>query len=112
MNFSGIFILVFVLLPMLLGGLLVYLKLMPKRKKEKGFEFVYVEKDETVRELNHNEIEYLNRSFYPGDMGRPYIKKTFGERDSKGNISGFILRTRVPKSIVIQKKGSGPVNLN
>lgn len=112
MSIGIVFILIFVLAPVLVAGFLFYLKFAPKRKKEKGFEFVYVEKDGSVREVYHSEVEYLNRPFYPGTEGRPFVKKSFDELNPKGNISGFILRSRVPKKIFISKKGSGPVNLN
>ena len=112
MNFSGILILMFVLLPLFAVALFIYSKLRPRRKKEKGFEFVFVEKDGSVRELNYNEIEFLNRAFYPGETARPVIRKTFEQPGGGRDISGFILRKRVPQKIIIQKKGSGPVNLN
>jgi len=109
----GIYIIAFLLVTAIAGGLLVYLRLfVPLRKKEKGYEFVYVEPEGTVRELYQEEIQYLNASFNYSDRARPLIKKSYGEINTKGNISGFILRRRVPKNIKIIKKSGGPVNLN
>ena len=42
--------------------------------KKEEFEYVYVEKDGTVRELDNEEIEYLQTDFKLGDGARPYIK--------------------------------------
>lgn len=40
---------------------------MPLRQKEDGFRYVYVEEDGTVRELDEEEIEYLNTEFHGAD---------------------------------------------
>ena len=49
-----------------------------KSEKEK-FEFVYVENDGTVRELDNDEIEYLETEFEPSDGARPYIKSNYDQ---------------------------------
>ncbi|MCE3225608.1 MAG: hypothetical protein K0S32_159 [Bacteroidetes bacterium] len=111
MAYTGFFILVFVLLPAIMGGIIVYSRLMPRRKKEQGFEFVYIEKDGTVRELNGNEEDFLNQPFFPGDPNKPYIKRNYDDR-LNGDISGFILRERVPATIKIRKKDHRAINPN
>jgi hypothetical protein len=110
---TGIYILAFVLLTTIAGGLLVYLRLfVPLRKKESGYDFVYIEKDGTVRELYQEEIEYLNAPFNYNDGARPIPKKRYEDKNPEGKISGFILRKRVPQQIKIIKKSGGPINLN
>jgi len=83
-------------------GLIVYLRyFIPLRPKESGFEYVYVNEDGTVRELDSEELDYLQTKFSPNDGGRPYIKMYFKNLTPDRKISGFILRNRVPKKIKI-----------
>ena len=67
----------------------------------KGFEFVYVENDGTVRELDNDEIEYLQTKFEPTDGARPYIKSNYDKLTPDNKINGFIKREKVPKNIKI-----------
>ena len=73
----------------------------PLRKKEPGFEYVYVEDDGAVREISEDDQKYLNTYFSPGDGGRPSIKTRYRSRNGWGSIRGFIPRRRVPRWIVI-----------
>lgn len=73
------------------------------RSKGKGFEFVYVENDGVVRELDEEERAYLSENFYPTDGNRPYIKTRYRQLTPDGKISGFIRRVRVPKRIEIKE---------
>jgi hypothetical protein len=73
----------------------------PLRKKEPGFEYVYVEDDGTVREVSEDEQNYLNTHFHPGDGARPYKKMRYNSRNGWGNLSGFIPRRRVPRQLPI-----------
>lgn len=84
-------------------GLTVYLKyFIPLRPKESGFEYVYVNEDGTVSELDEEDVEYLKTDFSPTDGARPYIKNHYKELTPDRKISGFILRNRVPKKIKIK----------
>lgn len=86
----------------LILGLIVYLRFfVPLRPKEPGFEYVYVNEDGTVSELNEEDVEYLETEFSPADGARPYIKSRYNQRTPDNKISGFILRRRVPKRIQI-----------
>ncbi|MBG6131643.1 hypothetical protein IWQ47_003037 [Aquimarina sp. EL_43] len=69
--------------------------------KKEEFEFVYVENNGTVRELDTEEVEYLQTEFQPGDGARPYIKSNYNQRTPDNKISGFILRNEVPENIEI-----------
>lgn len=73
------------------------------RSKGKGFEFVYVENDGVVRELDEEERAYLLENFYFMDGNRPYIKTRYRQLTPDGKISGFIRRVRVPKRIEIKE---------
>ncbi len=69
--------------------------------KKEEFEFVYVENNGTVRELDNEEIEYLQTEFQPGDGARPYIKSTYKQRTPNNKMFGYILRDDVPDNIEI-----------
>jgi hypothetical protein len=92
----------FVGLILLLAVIFFYLRhFVPLRKREPGFEYVYVENDGTVREVSEDDQAYLNTHFSPGDGGRPSIKTRYKSRNGWGNISGFIPRRRVPRQLPI-----------
>lgn len=69
--------------------------------EKKKFEFVYVENDGTVRELDKDEIEYLETEFEPSDGARPYIKSSYEQLTPDKKILGFLQRSKVPKEIEI-----------
>ncbi len=74
----------------------------PVRKREKGFQYVYIEADGSVRELKEEERDYLTEVFSPNDGARPYIKNRYSELTPDGKLNGFINRRRVPASIKIE----------
>lgn len=97
-------ILLIILISFFLVIFIIYLKYFrPLRPKEEGFEFVYVENNGNVRELDNEEMEYLKEKFHPNDGGKPYIKTKYKELTPDGKISGFIYRIKVPKNITIEK---------
>jgi hypothetical protein len=73
----------------------------PRRPDEPGFAYVYVNQDGSVRELSPAEQAYVSTEFQFGDGARPYIKGSYESRDGWGSRSGFLLRRRVPKRLVI-----------
>ena len=82
---------------LLLTLFILYLRhFLPLRRKEKGFEYVYVKEDGTVRELSEDEQVYLKTEFSPGDGARPYIKTRYNGKTMMGSIKGYIERRRVP----------------
>lgn len=70
-------------------------------KKKEQFEFVYVENDGTVRELDNEEIEYLQTEFESTDGARPYIKSSYEQLTPDKKILGFLNRNKVPENIEI-----------
>ena len=102
-NMLKTIILLFVLI-LIISIVWIYITfLFPLRPKEDGFEFVYIENDGTVRELDEEEQKYLSEKFDPNDGGRPYIKLRYRKLTPEGKISGFISRRKVPKKIIIKK---------
>ncbi|MFY7669620.1 hypothetical protein ACOSP6_00895 [Tenacibaculum sp. MEBiC06402] len=71
------------------------------RKEKDKFEFVYVENDGTIRELDNTEIEYLQTEFEPFDGARPYIKSDYKQLTPDKKISGFLHRDKIPKDIKV-----------
>jgi len=69
--------------------------------KKEEFEYVYVENDGTIRELDHDEIEYLQSEFQPTDGARPYIKSSYEQLTPNNKIWGFLHRNKIPKDVEI-----------
>ena len=106
-----IIILVLIAIVLLAIGIYYLRYLIPLRPKENGFEYVYVKEGGTVRELYDDEIEYLKEEFVMGDGNRPYIKSRYKSVTPVDNdISGFILRNRVPKKVQIKKVDQKDIN--
>jgi hypothetical protein len=74
----------------------------PRRKRERGFPFIYVEEDGSARELSTDEQKYLNTEFEFGDGGRPYIKSIYETLTPDGKISGYLSRRQLPQDISVK----------
>ena len=74
----------------------------PQRRREPGFEYVYVEDDGNARELDAKEREYLSTTFEGGDGARPYIKLQYESLTLDGRLSGYLPRSQLPKGIPIR----------
>lgn len=88
-----------VIAALLVSGL--FWKFRPRRGREAGFRFVYVNQDGTVREVSPGEQAYLSQEFSGDDGGRPYIKSRFESADGWGSQAGFIDRRYGPARIAI-----------
>jgi len=73
----------------------------PRRWREPGFEFIYVNGDGSARELDADEREYLNTKFHPADGARPYIKFRYESLTPDGRINGYLRRRQLPRRIKI-----------
>ena len=73
----------------------------PRRPKEPGVEYIYVENDGCARELDEDEVEYLATEFHGADGNRPYIKRNYEERTPDGKLHGYLRRRQLPKRISI-----------
>jgi hypothetical protein len=98
----GLIILLWIIAP-----IYSYFKWPPLRPKEDGCKYVVVEYDGSVRELYPEEVEQLSQEYHGADGSRPYIKNSYKEKAPNGNITGYILRRRVPKNITIIKRDRG-----
>ena len=78
------------------------LLLRPRRRREPGFAYVFVEEDGSARELEAEEREYLGTDFPPGDGGRPYVKLRYESRTPDGRLGGYLLRRRLPARIPVR----------
>lgn len=73
-----------------------------RRKRESGFEFVYVEDDGSARELDDDEQVYLKTEFHGGDGNRPYIKLRYESLTPDGKMRGYLPRRQLPSRIKIK----------
>jgi hypothetical protein len=78
----------------------------PRRPKEEGYQYVYVEDHGSAREVTADERAYLETEFHPADGARPYIKLRYESLDGGGSIAGFLLRRQFPQNIVIAQAPS------
>ncbi|MGC9986227.1 MAG: hypothetical protein ABSF35_21710 [Polyangia bacterium] len=74
----------------------------PRRRKEAGFEYVWINDDGSARELDAEECKYLTTKFHPTNGGRPYMKFWYESKAPDGRLSGFLRRRQVPASIPIR----------
>lgn len=79
----------------------------PRRKREPGFEYVYVEDDGSARELDDDEREYLSTRFDPADGARPYIKFRNESLTPDGLLGGYLRRRQLPKGIPVRPVRGG-----
>jgi HAMP domain-containing protein len=89
-------------LAILAFGIWFVIQIRPRRRRESGFRYVYVENDGAARELDADEQEYLNTSFHPADGARPYIKISYESLTPDGRLSGYLRRRQLPKGILVR----------
>ena len=73
----------------------------PRRSKEEGYHYIFVEDDGTAREVTSDEREFLETEFDPFDGARPYIKTRYETLDGYGGLSGYLPRRQLPENIPI-----------
>jgi hypothetical protein len=78
-----------------------YWQTKPRRPKEDGYQYVWVEEDGSAREVTADERVYLETEFHPADGARPYIELRYESLNGRGSIAGFLPRRQLPKKIVI-----------
>ncbi len=66
------------------------------------YPIVFVEKDGIVRELHVSEKKYLETPFYRSDGARPYVKRSYQQKDGLGSIMGYCYRSKIPSNITIR----------
>ncbi len=87
----------------IVGAYVIWLAVMmrSRRPREKGFEYVYVEDDGSVREVTDVERRRLTNEYDEGDSRRPYIKLRYESRDAESRQRGFLRRRQLPPRISI-----------
>jgi hypothetical protein len=85
-----------------LYGIYFAIQSRPRRRRESGFEYIYVEDDGSARELDADEQRYLNTKFHGGDGNRPYIKLNYEAVTPDGYLRGYLRRRQLPKDIPIR----------
>ena len=70
------------------------------------YPYVFVENEGSVRELHRSEKQLLETPFSLRDSARPHIKKTYDQRDSRGNLGGYCPRSAISNN---RKIGYPPV---
>ena len=66
------------------------------------FEYVFVNADGSVREVNRLERLYLSTRYHGSDGDRPFIKARYREKNGSGTLQGFCLRRRIPRGLPIE----------
>ena len=74
----------------------------PEDSRAETYPYIQIESDGTARELHQSEREYLETPFEPFDGARPYLKKSYDQKDGWGNLAGFLARSELPPHISIQ----------
>jgi hypothetical protein len=72
------------------------------RSRAGPYPYVYVNVDGGARELHPDERDYLETRFQPGDGSRPYVKRSYSQRNGWGELAGFLKRSRLPSGIIVQ----------
>jgi hypothetical protein len=80
----------------------------PRRGREPGFEYVWVDDDGSARELDADERAPLQTPFQGSDGARPYIKSHYGALTPDGRMGGYLRRRQLPRQIPINPP-PGPV---
>ena len=70
-----------------------------KLSKVYASRFVYIEDTGSARELTAEEADYMNAEFHPADGARPYIKSKYAQRAPNGRLGGFLLKSKLPRTI-------------
>jgi hypothetical protein len=77
----------------------------PRRRREPGFEYVWVDDYGNARELDADQRAYLSTEFHGADGARPYIKFRYESLTPDGRLIGYLRRRQLPKGIPV---GPGP----
>ena len=66
------------------------------------YPYVYLDADESARELHQSERTYLETSFDIFDGARPAVKKNYAHKNGWGEIRGFLKRSELPSGMPFQ----------
>ncbi|HJZ79662.1 MAG TPA: hypothetical protein VKD91_04935 [Pyrinomonadaceae bacterium] len=74
----------------------------PLRKwRDSAFDYVYVDDDGNVRELNAAEEEFVSTAIFPNDDADRYIKSGYEALTADGRLAGYLQRRQLPREIPV-----------
>jgi hypothetical protein len=74
----------------------------PLRKwRSSTFDYVYVDEDGNVRELNAAEEEFVSTAIFLNDDADRYIKSDYESLTANGRLAGYLQRRRLPRQIPV-----------
>jgi|SRR5215475_2981532 len=74
----------------------------PLRKwRSSTFDYVYVDEDGNVRELNAAEEEFVSTAIFLNDAADRYIKSEYKSLTADGRLAGYLQRRRLPQQIPV-----------
>jgi len=78
----------------------------PLRKwRASTFDYVYVDEDGNVRELNAAEEEFVSTSIFLNDDADRHIKSEYESLTTNGRLAGYLQRRRLPRQIPVAPVG-------
>ena len=74
----------------------------PLRKwRSSIFDYVYVDEDGNVRELNAAEEEFVSSAIFLNDDADRYIKSEYESLTANGRLAGYLQRRRLPRQVPV-----------
>ncbi|MGH9972211.1 MAG: hypothetical protein ACREBG_31075 [Pyrinomonadaceae bacterium] len=70
-----------------------------RRWRDSAFDYVYVDDNGNVRELNAAEEEYVTTAIFLDDDADQYIKPRYESLTRDGRLSGYLRRRQLPRKI-------------
>ena len=72
-----------------------------RRWRESAFDYVYVDDNGNVRELNAAEQEYVATALFPNDDADQFIKPRYESVTADGRLGGYLKRRQLPRQIPV-----------
>jgi hypothetical protein len=83
------------------GGRRLYAAVTKQEAQSLPYLYVFVNDNGSIRELHEAERRHLETPYDPTDGARPYVKKSFQDRNALGNPKGYCLRSKIPANAAI-----------
>lgn len=77
-------------------GLWLLIQVRTKKWRESAFDYVYIDDDGMLRELQPEEEEKLSSLFFIGDEADFYIKPRYESLNPSGRLGGYLRRHQLP----------------
>jgi hypothetical protein len=73
-----------------------------RRWRESVFDYVYVDDDGRVRELDADEDEFITTTLFPDDHEQFYIKPRYDSLTLDGRLRGYLRRRELPRNAFVE----------